>query len=322
MTRIFFNTVWQEYDYQTLYSTFGITDTQSKNITAYDRPTQESLLNPVIAWFNSGLNWVVQDQTWYPQDSTPYFVLQDLTLPLFYIQQEASFPIYLYLDSNFTLYNNHFVSQSYPVNEEGFSETLSTLYQDLNWCWYNPEYNQYWDNRQGRKYWSPTPPLINTPTMGVILQDGTEVEDNIPERTIGDYQVVYPNNLLESAIPSDSVSQYTISYPSSLTQQSIPFGTESKDPFVVVRTMKILVSDFNVRSEPNLSSTILGVFTQDQLAYGDLLSAVDNNGNLMLPLRLMDGQTGYMNSSYSQGCTQDGPDTVMAELPETTYNPR
>lgn len=160
-TKIFLNNVWQDYDYEYLYNNLGVTRTKSKNIVAYD-----SSMNEISGWYNSGYNWIIRDNQWYSVDSTPYYVRQNSSVSLYRIDKKTSFPVYKKNDEEFILNNGSFTTSQSLLDDYGYTQTPSTVWDIDNaipWSWYNSDLNEYWDDREGYKNWSPDPPDVSCP---------------------------------------------------------------------------------------------------------------------------------------------------------------
>lgn len=158
MTKIFFENSWQDYDYSLLYQTKGITDTPSTNIIAYDENME--LLE---AWYNSGYIWVEKYTQWYPVEGTPYYVKQNTSKILYFIDQLQEYDLYIKSNIEYIIKNAFFIEPSVLHDTEGYSYTPSEIYgveQGVIWSWYNPEEELYWDDREGYKLWTPDPPVI------------------------------------------------------------------------------------------------------------------------------------------------------------------
>lgn len=160
-TKIFLNNVWQDYDYEYLYNNLGVTRTKSKNIVAYD-----SSMNEISGWYNSGYNWIIRDNQWYSSDTTPYFVKQNSSVSFYRIDKEIIFPVYKKNDEEFILKDGAFINSQSLLDDYGYTNTPSTVWDIDNaipWSWYNSDLNEYWDDREGYKNWSPDPPDVSCP---------------------------------------------------------------------------------------------------------------------------------------------------------------
>ena len=162
MTKVFLDNEWVDFDYSTLYYTRGITDTPSTMLSILDEG-----MSPIEGWFNSGYVWITKDLLWYLEEEVPYYVLQSSTKDLYYIDTLTHFVSYKNNGQIFVIYNDEFVLPTYLVNNYGYTETPSQIWDidaGVPWSWYNPELGMYWDDREGKKEWSTEPPVPTPPT--------------------------------------------------------------------------------------------------------------------------------------------------------------
>ena len=165
MTKIFIDNDWQEYDYDTLYSERGYTNTPSTMLVVYDNSMVQ-----IEGWSNTGFNWIEQDRQWYPNDETPYYVQQSSSISLYKIDKKTTFKVYLNNNESFIIYNNSFTTVENLHNTLGYTETQSQVYLVVNGdvqSWYNEEEGLYWDNRTGNKFWTSVPPTPEDSGSGI-----------------------------------------------------------------------------------------------------------------------------------------------------------
>ena len=161
MTKVFLDNAWVDFDYSTLYYTRGITDTPSTMLSILDEG-----MSPVEGWFNSGYVWITQDILWYPEEEVPYYVRQESPDHLYYIDSLLSIPVFKKEGELFDLYQDSFYSKESLFTQFGLTETPSQVWDidaGVPWSWYNPGLGMYWDDRNGRKYWSTEPPIPKSP---------------------------------------------------------------------------------------------------------------------------------------------------------------
>ena len=154
MTKIFIDNNWQEYDYDTLYSERGYTNTQSTMLVVYDNSMVQ-----LEGWSNTGFNWIEQDHQWYPNDETPYYVQQSSSISLYKIDKKTNFKIYLNNNEPFIIYNNSFTTVENLHNTLGYTQTPSTVWDiddGVPWSWYNSDTEEYWNNKTHE--WTTNPP--------------------------------------------------------------------------------------------------------------------------------------------------------------------
>ena len=154
MTKIFIDNDWQEYDYDTLYSERGYTNTPSTMLVVYDNSMVQ-----LEGWSNTGFNWIEQDHQWYPNDETPYYVQQSSSISLYKIDKKTNFKTYLNNNEPFIIYNNSFTTVENLHNTLGYTQTPSTVWdidEGVPWSWYNSDNEEYWNNKTHE--WTSTPP--------------------------------------------------------------------------------------------------------------------------------------------------------------------
>lgn len=210
MTKIFIDNNWQEYDYDTLYSERGYTNTPSTMLVVYDNSMVQ-----LEGWSNTGFNWIEQDHQWYPNDETPYYVQQSSSISLYKIDKKINFRTYLNNNEPFIIYNNSFTTVENLHDTLGYTETPSTVWgisDGVPWSWYNEEEGLYWDNRTENKFWTSVPPtpedsgggipeqseqLLVLGSSLVSLESGTVIPQKIPEQ---------PSQLLVISSPITNIS--------------------------------------------------------------------------------------------------------------------
>lgn len=161
MTKVFLDNEWVDFDYSTLYHTRGITDTSSTMLSILDDG-----MSQIEGWFNSGYVWITQDILWYSEEEVPYYVRQESPYHLYYIDSLLSIPVFKKEGELFGLYQDSFYMKESLFTQFGLTETPSQVWDidaGVPWSWYNPELGMYWDNRDGRKYWSTEPPIPEAP---------------------------------------------------------------------------------------------------------------------------------------------------------------
>lgn len=171
-TKIFLNNVWQDYDYEYLYNNLGVTRTKSKNIVAYD-----SLNHSIEGWNNSGLNWVVRDTLWYPENATPYYVRTGEKTSLYLIDEKKNLQNFVNMGNIYLQVEGSFFTSEYLHDHLGYTQTPSVVWDiDLGipWSWYNPEEELYWDNREGKKLWTEEPPSQNVVAEEILVYGDIE----------------------------------------------------------------------------------------------------------------------------------------------------
>ena len=154
MTKIFIDNNWQEYDYDTLYSERGYTNTPSTMLVVYDTSMVQ-----LEGWSNTGFNWIEQDHQWYPNDETPYYVQQSSSISLYKIDKKTNFKTYLNNNEPFIIYNNSFTTVENLHNTLGYTQTPSTVWgisDGVPWSWYNSDTEEYWNNKTHE--WTTNPP--------------------------------------------------------------------------------------------------------------------------------------------------------------------
>ena len=154
MTKIFIDNNWQEYDYDTLYSERGYTNTPSTMLVVYDNSMVQ-----IEGWSNTGFNWIEQDHQWYPNDETPYYVQQSSSISLYKIDKKTNFKTYLNNNEPFIIYNNSFTTVENLHNTLGYTQTPSTVWdidEGVPWSWYNSDTEEYWNNKTHE--WTSIPP--------------------------------------------------------------------------------------------------------------------------------------------------------------------
>jgi len=154
MTKIFIDNNWQEYDYNTLYSERGYTNTPSTMLVVYDNSMKQ-----LEGWSNTGFNWIEQDHQWYPNDETPYYVQQSSSISLYKINEKTNFKTYLNNNEPFIIYNNSFTTVETLHDNLGYTETPSTVWgisDGVPWSWYNSDTEEYWNNKTHE--WTTNPP--------------------------------------------------------------------------------------------------------------------------------------------------------------------
>ena len=150
MLKIFIDNEWVEYNYDTLYSTRGYTDTPSLVLTIYDEDF--ALLE---GWYNSGFVWIEKDGQWYSELSTPYYVRQNNAIELYRISVPYSYIWCIKSGEDYILNNDTFTAVSYLHDTQGITKTPSTVYleeEGVPIVWYNEAENQYWYDND--KIWS------------------------------------------------------------------------------------------------------------------------------------------------------------------------
>ena len=154
MTKIFIDNDWQEYDYDTLYSERGYTNTPSTMLVVYDNS-----MSQIEGWSNIGFNWIEQDHQWYPSNETPYYVQQSSSVSLYKINEKTTFKVYLNNNEPFIIYNDSFTTVENLHNTLGYTQTPSTIWdidEGVPWSWYNSDIEEYWNNKTHE--WTSTPP--------------------------------------------------------------------------------------------------------------------------------------------------------------------
>ena len=154
MTKIFIDNNWQEYDYDTLYSERGYTNTPSTMLVVYDNSMVQ-----LEGWSNTGFNWIEQDHQWYPNDETPYYVQQSSSISLYKIDKKTNFKTYLNNNESFIIYNNSFITVEVLHDTLGYTQTPSTVWdidEGVPWSWYNSDTEEYWNDKTHE--WTETPP--------------------------------------------------------------------------------------------------------------------------------------------------------------------
>lgn len=162
MTKVFLDNEWVDFDYSTLYHTRGITDTPSTMLSILDDG-----MSQIEGWFNSGYVWITQDILWYPEEEVPYYVRQESPDHLYYIDSLLSIPVFKKEGELFDLYQDSFYMKESLFTQFGLTETPSQVWDidaGVPWSWYNPDLGMYWDDRNGKKYWSTEPPVPAPPT--------------------------------------------------------------------------------------------------------------------------------------------------------------
>lgn len=155
-TKIFLNNEWQDYNEESLYNNLGITRTKSKNIVAYD-----SSMNEISGWNNSGYNWIIRDNQWYSENTTPYYVFTGEKTLLYLIDEKKNLKNFVNRGNIYLQVEGSFFTSEYLHDHLGYTQTPSVVWDvDLGipWSWYNPEEELYWDNREGKKLWTEEPP--------------------------------------------------------------------------------------------------------------------------------------------------------------------
>lgn len=163
-TKIFLNNEWQDYNEESLYNNLGITRKKSKNIVAYD-----SSMNEISGWNNSGYNWIIIDNQWYSENTTPYYVFTGEKTLLYLIDEEKNLQNFVYMGIIYLQVDGSFFTSEYLHDHLGYTQTPSVVWYvdlDIPWSWYNPEENLYWDNREGKKLWTEEPP---TPSVRFVM---------------------------------------------------------------------------------------------------------------------------------------------------------
>lgn len=154
MIKIFIDNDWQEYDYATLYSERGYTNTPSTMLVVYDNSMVQ-----LEGWSNTGFNWIEQDHQWYPNDETPYYVQQSSSISLYKIDKKTNFKTYLNNNEPFIIYNNSFTTVETLHDTLGYTNTPSTVWdidEGVPWSWYNSDTEEYWNDKTHE--WTTNPP--------------------------------------------------------------------------------------------------------------------------------------------------------------------
>ena len=225
MTKIFIDNNWQEYDYDTLYSERGYTNTPSTMLVVYDNSMVQ-----LEGWSNTGFNWIEQDHQWYPNNETPYYVQQSSSISLYKIDKKTNFKTYLNNNEPFIIYNNSFTTVENLHNTLGYTQTPSTVWgisDGVPWSWYNSDTEEYWNNKTHE--WTTNPPkeeddgepeILPNPIPLIDVDTFSEMDPPIRIAGLEAYREYYPvsnwtqGNLLDpveiDVLPPISVCKDTL----------------------------------------------------------------------------------------------------------------
>jgi len=138
MTKVFLDGVWQDYDYNLLYTIRGYTATKSTTVAYYD-----DNIELLEAWTNSGYTWIEKDHQWYLNREVPYYINTNTNKDLYRIQEIKSYPSYTKEGEQYLVDGDHFTTVQELYNTQGITETESQIIIVYNddmeslLAWYN-----------------------------------------------------------------------------------------------------------------------------------------------------------------------------------------